>query len=191
MRHALGGGYQANSENVSGHSVCVRPEQGYGPIRSILTTTSATRVAIMPFGAAKCALFRRRKGPKPLSEWCSPWAAKRNAAAARLALGLVLELMTLPPVIRLSGLSTIPVRESLLPCPIPPYRSPQPLQAAIGAPTSAYRPPANFPSTRIRARIIGLVTPSPPFRCFHGVHPCPSVDSSQLVQVSVPQTPQS
>ena len=121
MRHALVGGYQANSENVSGHSVCVRPEQGYGPIRSILTTTSATRVAIMPFGAAKCALFRRRKGPKPLSEWCSPWAAKRNAAAARLALGLVLELMTLPPVIRLSGLSAIPVRESLLPCPIPPY----------------------------------------------------------------------
>ena len=32
--------------------------------------------------------------------------------------------------------------------PIPPSRSPQPLQAAIGA------PPANLPSTRIRARII-------------------------------------
>ena len=29
----------------------------------------------------------------------------RNAAAARLAMGLVFELLTLPPVIRLSGLS--------------------------------------------------------------------------------------
>ena len=32
-------------------------------------------------------------------------AARRNAAAARLALGLVFELMTLPPVMRLFGLS--------------------------------------------------------------------------------------
>ena len=47
-------------------------------------------------------------------------------------------------------------------CPIPPSRSPQPLQAAIGAPKSACRPPANLPSTRIRARIIAPVAPSPP-----------------------------
>ena len=40
-------------------------------------------------------------------------------------------------------------------------------------PQSAFRSPSNFPSTRIRARIIALVTPSPPFRCPHpsiGVH---------------------
>ena len=36
---------------------------------------------------------------------------------------------------------------------------------------------ANLPSTRIRARIIPPVTPSPPFQCPHAVHPCPSVDS--------------
>ena len=36
---------------------------------------------------------------------------------------------------------------------------------------------ANLPSTRIRARIIAPVTPSPPFLCPHAVHPCPSVDS--------------
>ena len=52
-----------------------------------------------------------------------------------------------------------PVRERLLSCPIPPSRSPQPLQAAIGAPKSACRPPANLPSTQIRARIIAPVTP--------------------------------
>ena len=40
--------------------------------------------------------------------------------------------------------------------------SPQPLQADIGAPKSACRPPANLPSTRIRARIIAPVTPLPP-----------------------------
>ena len=40
-------------------------------------------------------------------------------------------------------------------------RSPQPLQAAIGAPKSACRPPTNLPSNRIRARIIAPVTPSP------------------------------
>ena len=37
-------------------------------------------------------------------------------------------------------------------------------------PQSACRSPANFPSTRIRARIIAPVTPSPPFRCPHAVH---------------------
>ena len=36
---------------------------------------------------------------------------------------------------------------------------------------------ANLPSTRIRARIIAPVTPSPPFHCPHAVHPCPSVES--------------
>ena len=41
----------------------------------------------------------------------------------------------------------------------PPSRSPQPLQAAIGAPKSACRSPSNLPSTRIRARIIAPVTP--------------------------------
>ena len=54
------------------------------------------------------------------------------------------------------------VRERLLPWPILPSRSPQPLQADIGAPKSACRPPANLPSTRIRARIIAPVTPLPP-----------------------------
>ena len=39
-----------------------------------------------------------------LSERCSALAARRNAAAARLALGLVFELITLPPVMRLLGL---------------------------------------------------------------------------------------
>ena len=38
---------------------------------------------------------------------------------------------------------------------------------------------ANFLSTRIRARIIAPVTPSPPFHCPHAVHPCPSVDSGR------------
>ena len=46
-----------------------------------------------------------QEGAQGLSERCSPWAARRNAAAARLALGLVFELMTRPPVTRLSGLS--------------------------------------------------------------------------------------
>ena len=49
-----------------------------------------------------------------------------------------------------------------MPWPILPSRSPQPLQADIGAPKSACRPPANLPSTRIRARIIAPVTPLPP-----------------------------
>ena len=45
------------------------------------------------------------------------------------------------------------------------------------APPKALADPANLPSTRIRARIIAPVTPSPPFHCPHAVHPCPSVDS--------------
>ena len=54
---------------------------------------------------SQLAFFRRRKAPRALSERCSALAARRNAAAARLALGLVFELMTLPPVTRLFGLS--------------------------------------------------------------------------------------
>ena len=57
-----------------------------------------------------------------------------------------------------------------MPCPILPSRSPQPLQAAIGAPKSACRPPANLPSTQIRARTIAPVTSSPTFRCPRAVH---------------------
>ena len=49
-----------------------------------------------------------------------------------------------------------------MPCPIPPSRSPQPLQAAISTPNSADRPPANLQSTRIRARTVASVTSSPP-----------------------------
>ena len=44
-------------------------------------------------------------------------------------------------------------------------------------PKSAYRPPANLLSTRIPARIIAPITPSPPFHCSHAVLPSPSVDS--------------
>ena len=63
-------------------------------------------VAVMALGAPICAFFRRRKVPRALSERCSALAARRRAAAAHgLALGLVLELMTLPPVMRLFGLS--------------------------------------------------------------------------------------
>ena len=45
------------------------------------------------------------EAPRALSERCSALAARRKAAAARLALGLVFELMTRPPVMRLLGLS--------------------------------------------------------------------------------------
>ena len=44
-------------------------------------------------------------------------------------------------------------------------------------PQKRLQTPAILPSTRIRARIIAPVTPSPPFHCPHAVHPCPSVDS--------------
>ena len=66
---------------------------------------SLRAVAVMACGAPRWAFFRRRKAPKALSERCSALAARRNAAAARLALGLVFELMTLPSVMRLFGLS--------------------------------------------------------------------------------------
>ena len=63
-----------------------------------------------------------------------------------------------------------PVRERLFPCPISPSRSSQPLQAAIGAPKSACRPPAKPPICPNGAQDISPVAPSPLFRC-------PSVDS--------------
>ena len=47
MRYALAGGYQANGENVSGHSVCISPEHGYGPIRSIDYEVSDTMDGFM------------------------------------------------------------------------------------------------------------------------------------------------
>ena len=62
-------------------------------------------VAVMAFGAPRCAFFRRRNAPNALSERCSALAARRKAFAARFALGLVRELITLPPVTRLFGLS--------------------------------------------------------------------------------------
>ena len=54
---------------------------------------------------SKVRLLRRRNAPKALSERCSALAARRKAFAARFALGLVRELITLPPVTRLFGLS--------------------------------------------------------------------------------------
>ena len=45
------------------------------------------------------------------------------------------------------------------------------------APPKAPADRRQLPSTRIRARIIAPVTPSPSFHCPHAVHPCPSVDS--------------
>lgn len=61
-------------------------------------------VAVMALGAPKWALLRCGKAPKALSERCRALAARRRAEAARLALGLVFELMTLPLVMRLWGL---------------------------------------------------------------------------------------
>ena len=66
---------------------------------------SLCAVAVIALGAPKWAFFRRRKAPRALPERCSALAARRSAAAARLPLALVFELMTLPPVIRLLGLS--------------------------------------------------------------------------------------
>ena len=57
----------------------------------------------MDLGAPRCAFFRRKNAPTVLSKRCSALAAKRNAAAARLTLGLAIELITLPPVARLGG----------------------------------------------------------------------------------------
>ena len=62
-----------------------------------MSLASLWAVAVMALGAPSCAFFRRRKAPRALSERCSALAARRKAAAARLALGLVLELITLPP----------------------------------------------------------------------------------------------
>ena len=72
------------------------------PIASNLPPTRPTLPPPLT-GAPSCAFFRRRKAPRALSERCRALAARRKAAAARLALGLVLELMTLPPVMRLLG----------------------------------------------------------------------------------------
>ena len=47
----------------------------------------------------------------------------------------------------------------------------------LAPPKALVDPPANLPATRIRARSIALVTPSPHFHCPHAVHRCPSVDS--------------
>ena len=51
------------------------------------------------------------------------------------------------------------------------------LEADHRRPQKRLQTAANLPSTRIRARIIAPVTPSPSFHCPHAVHPCPSVDS--------------
>ena len=65
-----------------------------------MSLASLWAVAVMALGAPSWAFFRRRKAPRALAERCRALAARRNDAAARLALGLVLELMTLPPVMR-------------------------------------------------------------------------------------------
>ena len=70
-----------------------------------------------------------------------------------------------------------PVRLRLFPCPISPSPASPPLQAAIGAPKSACRPPAEPPICPNGAQDISPVAPSPLFRCPHPVHRCPSVDS--------------
>ena len=70
-----------------------------------MSRASLCAVAVMALGAPRWAFFQRRNAPRALSERCSALAARRNAAAARLALGLVFELMTRPPVMRWSGLS--------------------------------------------------------------------------------------
>lgn len=58
---------------------------------------SLCAVAVMALGDPKCDFFRRRKDSRALSERCSAFAASRRALAARLALALVLELITFPP----------------------------------------------------------------------------------------------
>ena len=59
----------------------------------------------MAWDTPRCVFFRRINAPRALSERYSGLVAKRNASAARLALGLVFELMTLPPVMQLFWLS--------------------------------------------------------------------------------------
>ena len=66
---------------------------------------SLCAVAVMALGAPNWVFFRRKKAPSALSERYSALAASLSALAARLALGLVRELMTLAPVTRLLGLN--------------------------------------------------------------------------------------
>ena len=71
-----------------------------------MSLASLCAVAVMALGAPRWAFFRRRKAPRArCRSGAARWRPDRNAAAARLALGLVFELMTLPPVMRLLGLS--------------------------------------------------------------------------------------
>ena len=60
-------------------------------------------MAVIACGAPSWAFLRRRKAPNALLDLWSELAAKRNAAAARLALGLVRLLRVFPPVISLPG----------------------------------------------------------------------------------------
>ena len=69
---------------------------------------SLCAVAVMALGAPSCAFLRRKKAPRALSERYSALAASRSALAARLALGLVRELMTLPPVTPVVGTQAQP-----------------------------------------------------------------------------------
>ena len=63
--------------------------------------------------APRWTFFRLRKGPRALLERRGALAASRSAAAARLALALVFELITLPPVMRLSRPSPSPEAKCL------------------------------------------------------------------------------
>ena len=70
---------------------------------------SLCAVAVMALGGGpNCGFLRRRNAPNALLERYRALAASRSALAARLALGLVRELMTLPPVTRLLGLKSQP-----------------------------------------------------------------------------------
>ena len=57
---------------------------------------SLCAVAVMALGGPSCAFLRRRNAPNALLERYRALAASRSALAARLAVGLVRELMTLP-----------------------------------------------------------------------------------------------
>src|SRR4051794_16348655 len=57
----------------------------------------------MALGMPRWAALRRRKAPRALLERWRDWAATRSAVAARLAVGLVRRLSTLPPLTRLLG----------------------------------------------------------------------------------------
>ena len=97
-----------------------------------------------------------------------PWQEKVTRAPARLR-AIPLPACRRPSAtVPTSGQLNVPANSrhpgprAPLAVPVPPFRSPQPLQAAAGAPKSACRPPANLPPTRIRARIIAPITPLPP-----------------------------